>query len=293
MEARTDLGSEAGLEPTAELSTTTGTEAATQPGAEARADPGAQTDTGLPAEFSATADFGTHAGVETGFHLDAQSGLEPAAKLSTTTGTEAATEPGAEADPGRATHCGSATEFSAESGTNALAQAQADAVAHGGSQGCTAVDTEVQRLVSDHVRSHRGCRQHARHDALDRREAELIGNRLRQAGDRVAADELQSWHGRCRDGLNLLRGDVSQPRVRQRRVGVRHECLRGGFVVEQVKDELEQGVHWEFLPNLFRKLDRRPRPVITSHGMKNPHTLKWGTVPYPVHAVPGYPSNPR
>ena len=153
--------------------------------------------------------------MEARLHLDAHPSLEASAHLGAQPRLKTAAEPGTEADSGLAAQAHAA----AEAGADALAQAKADAVAHRGGQARTAVDAEIQRLVADHVSGDRRGRKEIRHNAFHRREAVLVGDGLRQTGDRVPADELESRNGRGRDGLNLLRADAGQSRVRSAALG--------------------------------------------------------------------------
>ncbi|MCV7345413.1 hypothetical protein BST42_09630 [Mycolicibacterium rhodesiae] len=289
-----------GIETTAKLSTTL--KATT--GAKAGPETAAQTNPSLATDFGAAANRGTKAGVEARLDLNVQPGLEPGADsgtqsgLQTAAGIESAAKAGTQAEAGlhSTTDCSTEAEAgldtSAERGTEArpeaLAQADTESVTDRGGQIRATVDSKIQCLVGDNAGRCPGGRK----ESFDRREAVLVGKSLSQAGHRVRADELEAGDCGRGDRLNLLGADVGQPRVRQRRIRVGYIRLRCRLVVEQVKDELKQGVHWTFLPSLLGKLDRRPRPVITSHGMEMTRTPKWGAVPYPIRVVPGYPSNP-
>ncbi|MCV7217662.1 hypothetical protein H7J51_20500 [Mycobacterium crocinum] len=228
------------MESTAEFGAATGTEA----GAKAAA----QTNPGLATDRRATANLSTQSGVEARLDLDAHTGLEAGTDSGAqpSAGIESAAEAGTESGTKAESGLHATAERCAQTGAETFAQSQADAVTDRGGQVRPTIHAEIQRLVGDHA----GGRTRGGQESFHRREAELVRNSLRQARHRVRTDEVEPRDCGGGNRLNLLRADIGQTCVRERRIRVGDERLRSRLVVEQVKDELEQGVHWTFLPSL-------------------------------------------
>lgn len=107
-------------------------------------------------------------------------------------------------------------------------------------------------------------------------EPKLVRNRLLQTGNRVAITEIQPGHsGRARRlqqfggdarGNNVpqrnAKGLSRQPGVRQGRLGVGGELLRGNLVVEKLKSELDHGMHGGIDTALPANSQRAPSPPL-------------------------------